>query len=72
MPRATNGSSIKIGVILQKSDFWQKNEILGPKKRSLLNGNHVPATTGKKFSKKKDAFAQIIITQNIVLDDFLG
>ena len=52
--------------------YGPKTEILGPKKRSLLDGNHVPATTGKKFSKKKDAFAQIIITQNIILGDFFG
>ena len=34
MPRAINGSSTKIGVVWQKSDFWPKTEILGPKKGS--------------------------------------
>ena len=58
-PRATNGSLTKIG-------------ILGPKKNSLLEAHHVLATTGKSCSKKKVAFAQIIITQNIILGDFLG
>ena len=31
MPRAKNGSSTKIGVIWQKSDFWAKNRNFGPK-----------------------------------------
>ena len=30
--RATNGPLTKIGVICQKSDFWAKNQDLGPKK----------------------------------------
>ena len=47
-------------------------EILGPKKRSLLNGNHVLATTGKSCSKKKSAFVQIIKGENVILGDFLG
>ena len=61
MPRAKNGSSTKNGVVLQKLDFWAKNQNLGPKKRhSLLVIHHVLATTGKSCSKKKSAFAQII------------
>ena len=48
----------KIGFFEQKPRFWAQ------KKRSLLIGNHVLATTGKSCSKKKVAFAQIIITQN--------
>ena len=36
MPRAKNGSSTKIGVIWQKSDFWTKNRNFGPKKRLPL------------------------------------
>ena len=70
-PRATNGSLTKIGVVWQKLDFWTKNRDFGPKKNSLLYPNHVLATTGKSCSKKKVAFAQIIITQNIILGDFL-
>ena len=73
-PRAKNGSLIKIRVVWQKLDFWTKNRDFGPKKkRSLLNGNHVPATTGKSCSKKKVSFAQIIITQNDMSHlDYLG
>ena len=52
---------------------WTKNRDFGPKKRrSLLGISHVLATPGKSCSKKKVAFAQIIITQNIILGDFLG
>ena len=73
MPRAKNGSSTKIGVIWQKSDFWAKNQNFGPKKReSLLVTHHVLATTGKICSKKKVAFAQIIKGGNVILGDFLG
>ena len=54
MSRAKNGSSTKIGVVWQKSDFLAKNQNFGPKKRhSLFNPNHVLATTGKSCSKKK-------------------
>ena len=49
-PRATKGSLTKIGVVWQKSDFLAKNRDFGPKKNSLLNGNHVLATTGKSCS----------------------
>ena len=49
--------------------FWPKTEILGPKKGPLLEVHHVLATPGKSCSKKKVAFAQIIITQNIILGD---
>ena len=73
MPRAKNGSSTKIGVVWQKSDFWAKNQNFWPKKRhSLFNSNHVLATTGKSCSKKKSAFAQIIKGGNVILGDFLG
>ena len=73
MPRAKNGPSTKIGVVWQKSDFLTKTRDFGPKKkRSLLDSNHVLATPGKSCSKKKVAFAQIIITHNIILVDFLG
>ena len=50
----------KIGIFGQKPRFWAQ------KKHTLLNSNHVLATTGKSCSKKKVAFAQIIITQNII------
>ena len=41
MSRAKNGSSTKIGVVWQKSDFLAKNWNFGPKKReSLLYPNH--------------------------------
>ena len=47
MPRAKNGSSTKIGVVWQKSDFLAKNRNFGPKKRhSLFSPKHVLATTG--------------------------
>ena len=73
MPRAKNGSSTKIGVVWQKSDFWTKNRNFWPKKKeSLLYPNHVLAATGKSCSKKKSAFAQIIKGGNIILGDFLG
>ena len=42
------------------------------KKHSLLDPNHVLATTGKSCSKKKVAFAQIIKGENVILGDFLG
>ena len=42
MSRAKNGSSTKIGVVWQKSDFLAKNWNFGPKKReSLFSPNHV-------------------------------
>ena len=73
IPRAKNGSSTKIGVLWQKSDFLAKNRNFGPKKRrSLLGIHHVLATTGKSCSKKKSAFAQIIKGENVILGDFLG
>ena len=63
MPRAKNGSLTKIGVVWQKSDFWTKHQNFGPKKRGpLLDSNHVLATTGKSYSKKKFAFSQIDIS----------
>ena len=51
----------KFGVILQNLDFSAKNRDFGPKKRSLLNGHHVLATTGISCSKKKVAFCQLNI-----------
>ena len=73
MSRAKNGSSTKIGVVWQKSDFLAKNRNFGPKKReSLFRIHHVLATTEKSCSKKKRAFAQIIKGGNVILGDFLG
>ena len=67
------GSSTKIGVVWQKTDFWTKNRNFGPKKRGpLFIISHVLATTGKSCSKKKSAFAQIIKGGNVILGDFLG
>ena len=60
------GCIAKIGFFGQKPRFWAQ------KKHTLLNGNHVLATTGKSCSKKKVACAQKIVTQNIILGDFLG
>ena len=59
------GSMAKIGFFGQDPRFWAK-------KKTLLDPNHVLATTGKSCSKKKVAFAQIIITKSIILGDFLG
>ena len=57
----------KIGFFGQKPRFWAQ------KKHTLLNSNHVLATTGKSCSKKKVALAQIIITQNDISHlDYLG
>ena len=61
-PRATNGLSTKIGVLWQKSDFLAKNWDFGPKKSSFLGTNHVLATIGKSYSKKKVAFYKINIS----------
>merc|ERR1719192_2435820 len=73
MSRAKNGSSTKIGVVWQKSDFLAKNQNFGPKKEvPLLYSNHVLATTEKSCSKKKGPFAQIIKGENVILGDFLG
>ena len=58
---------------MAKLDFSAKNRDFGPKKKhTLLNSNHVLATTGKSSSKKKSAFAQIIKGGNVILGDFLG
>ena len=46
----------KIGFLDLKPRFWAQ------KKESLLNSNHVLATTGKSCSKKKVAFSQINIS----------
>ena len=73
MVRAKNGSLTKIGVVWQKSDFWTKNQNFGPKKKeSLLYPNYVLATTRKRCSKKKSAFAKIIKGGNVILGNFLG
>ena len=50
------------GIVWQNWIFRPKTEILGPKKHTLLNSNHVLATTGKSCSKKKVAFSQINIS----------
>ena len=60
------GCMAKIGFSGQKTDIW------GPKKKPLLDSNHVLATTEKSCSKKKVAFAQIIKGENVILGDFLG
>ena len=60
------GSMAKIGF------FGQKPRFQAQKKHTLLEVHHVLATPGKSCSKKKVAFAQIIITKNIILGDFLG
>ena len=52
--------------------FGQKSRFRAQKKHSLLDPNHVLATTGKSCSKKKVAFAQIIKGGNVILGDFLG
>ena len=50
------GHMAKNGIFGQKPRFWAQ------KKHTLLNSNHVLATTGKSCSKKKVAFSQIYIT----------
>ena len=50
------GHMAKIGFFGQKPRFWAQ------KKRSLLDSNHVLATTGNSCSKKKVAFSQINIS----------
>ena len=73
MPRAKDGSLTKIGVIWQKSDFWTKYRDYGPKKNvTLFQVHHVLATIGKSCSKKKSAFAEMIMGGNIIMGDFLG
>ena len=67
------GHQRKLGPYGKNRIFGPKTKILGPKKRdSLLDSNHVLATTGKSCSKKKVAFAQIIKGGNVILGDFLG
>ena len=46
------GSMAKIGILGQKSRFWAQ------KKRSVLNGHQVLATTGKSRSKKRSTLFQ--------------
>ena len=60
------GRMAKIGFLDRKPRFRAQ------KKVTLLNGNHVLATTGKSCSKKKSAFAQKIKGGNVILGDFLG
>ena len=58
---AKNGSLTKIGVVWQTLEFLAKNRDFGPKKkRSLLDPNHVLATTGQCCPKEKVPFYQII------------
>ena len=64
MSRAKNGSSTKIGVVWQKSDFLAKNRNFGD---SPCSGHD-----RKKLFKEKSAFAQIIKGGNVILGDFLG
>ena len=42
--------------------FGPKTELLGPKKRWVLNGHHDLATNGKSCAKKKFPFSQISIS----------
>ena len=54
-------------------DFWAKIRIFGPKKKgSLLNRNHVLATTGQSCAKKKVPFSQINISLLAVFGCFFG
>jgi len=54
VPKVGNERSLRI--------FRPKDKISGPKKRSLLNSNHVLATTGKNCPKKKVAFSRINVS----------
>ena len=49
------------GLSGRNPNFW------GQKKHTLLNGNHVPATTGQSCTKEKVPFSQINIS---LLGDF--
>ena len=73
MPRAKNGSSTKIWVVWQKSDFLAKNRNFGPKKRhTLFSPNYVLAMTGKSCAKKKVPFSKIDISLQTNFGCFLG
>ena len=73
MSRAKNGSSTKIGVVWQKSDFWAKNRNFGPKKRhTLFNSNHVLATTGRSCGKEKVPFSPMNISLLANFGSFFG
>ena len=56
------GRMAKVGFLDQKPRFRAQ------KKVTLFEIHHVLATPGKSCSKKKVAFAQIIITQNIIFN----
>ena len=56
--RATNGPLTKFEVEWQKTDFGPKTEYSGPKKRPLLNSDHVLATNGKSCANKKSTLFQ--------------
>ena len=52
----------------KKTDFWAEIQIFGAKKKhTLLNSNHVLATTGQSCAKEKVPFSQINIS---LLADF--
>ena len=50
------------GPIEKKRISEAKYKVLGPKKRSFLDGHHVLATTGQSSAKKKVPFSQINIS----------
>ena len=63
----------------KSSPTWEMNRLSEGYKQAIDQNwnrmakyNHVLATTGKSCSTKKVAFAQMIITQNIIFGDFLG
>ena len=49
----SEGAKWKSGVLLPKTEFWAEMRIFGPKKRSLIDGHHVLATTWQSCAKKK-------------------
>ena len=62
-----------ISCVWQKSDFSAIPRNFGPKKKhTLLNPNHVLATTGKSCLKKKVAFSRINISILRIFGCFWG
>ena len=67
------GHRPKLGPNGKNRIFWPKTEISGAKKRiHFLKFTMFWPRPEKVVQRKKVAFAQIIITQNIILGDFLG
>ena len=52
----------KIWGCIAKTDFWAEIRDFGPQKNTLLNFNHVLATTGKSRANKRVPFSQITIS----------